>query len=151
MRTSLRACGVLLVGALSAGCLAPQGLQSPSQGATVVFQQTKDAGQYRSPLPREAPTRHWVDAEGEACRTVLSWPVNPPTPFIGSATAAQFLPWPSFSALWGNDSYARAVRRASESAGGGVLYDVRADLHTVAFLGIVRRECIVVHALASKT
>jgi hypothetical protein len=81
---------------------------------------------------------------------MLSWPANPPTPFIGSAAAASLLPWPSFSVMWGNDGYAKAAARAVESAGGGTLYDVRADVHTTAVLGIWRRECIEIHALVAR-
>ncbi len=129
----------------SAGCLFPQNaLPQPSQ----VVQDTRDPAQYRSPLPRDvqgAALQH--EAHGESCRTMLSFPVNPPTPFIGSATAASLLPWPSYDITWGNDGYAKAVAKALQSAGGGTLVDVRADVHTTAVLGILRWECIEVHGL----
>jgi hypothetical protein len=141
-----------MIGALASGCAAPQGLTSALPGGTV-FQASVDPAQYRSTQPRDAPTRapsRWIDAKGESCRTMLSWPVTPPTVFLGSSTVVSVLPWASFDILWGNDGYRAAMRLASESVGGGTLFDVRADMHTTAILGIWRRECIEVHALAAK-
>jgi hypothetical protein len=134
----------------SAGCLFPQNaVPTPYQ----VVQDTRDPAQYRSALPRDVQgsTLLAQEAYGESCRTMLSFPTNPPTPFLGSATAASLLPWPSYSVTWGNDGYAKAVAKALQRAGGGTLVDVRADLHTTAVLGILRWECIEVHGLVAKT
>lgn len=143
-----RALAVAALAVGSAGCLMPQNaMPTPYQ----VLQVTRDPAQYRSPLPRDvqgAPTPP-KETHGEACRTMLSFPINPPTPFLGSATAAQLLPWPSYSITWGVDGYAKATAKALDRAGGGTLYDVRADLHTTAVLGILRWECIEVHALVA--
>jgi hypothetical protein len=132
------------------GCLVPQSAL-PVPSATIL-QVTRDAAQYRSPLPRDVQgARSFEPTRGESCRTMLSWPSNPPTPFVGSAAAASLLPWPSFSVLWGNDGYVKATALALEHAGGGgTLIDVRADVHTTAVLGIWRRECIEVHAVVAR-
>jgi hypothetical protein len=90
------------------------------------------------------------EAYGESCRTLLSFPINPPTPFLGSATAASLIPWPSYSILWGNEAYAKASAKALREAGGGTLFDVRADVHTIAVLGIIRIECLEVHGLVAR-
>ena len=52
--------------------------------------------------------------------------------------------------LAGDDSYARAVRNARESVHGAAIFDVRADVHTTAVLGIWRQECTEIHALAER-
>ena len=133
--------------AATAGCAFPQSpLATP--GGTV-YQGTTDAMLYRSTQPRDVRPPPWRRATGESCRTMLSWPLDPPTPFLGSSLAASYLPWPSFSVTWGDDGYARAVARARKAAGGGMLFDVRADVHTTAVLGIWRRECVEIHALVA--
>lgn len=145
---ALRLMGVLAVPA-TPGCLFPQNA-IPTPGGTVL-QATRDPAQYRSALPRDVqgiPGRG--ETSGHACRTMLSWPSNPPTPFIGSAAAASLLPWPSFDVEWGNEGYAKATEQAVKAAGGGILYDVRADLHTTAILGILRFECVEIHALVAR-
>ena len=132
-----------------AGCLFPQ---SSAPSPQVVVQDTRDPAQYRSALPRDvqsSPPLH-PEAYGESCRTILSFPTNPPTPFLGSSTAASLLPWPSYSILWGNEGYAKAAAKALRKAGGGTLFDVRADVHTIAVLGIVRIECVEVHGLVAQ-
>jgi hypothetical protein len=148
-RASVMAGVACIAASLATGCAFPEGVTSAVPGGTV-FQATTDPAQYRSPQPRDARSRAWIDVEGEACRTILTWPLDPPTVFLGSNVAASLLPWPSFAVVWGNDGYRKAVRRASESVGGRLLFDVRADLHTTAVLGIWRRECVEVHALAER-
>jgi hypothetical protein len=139
---------VVLLLPAAAGCLMPQNAV-PVPGT--VLQATRDPAQYRSALPRDVQgiPAHG-ETRGQACRTMLSWPSNPPTPFLGSATAASLLPWPSFDVEWGNEGYAKATEQAVKAAGGGVLYDVRADLHTTAVLGILRFECVEIHALVAR-
>jgi hypothetical protein len=144
------ALAVGLVAATTTGCLMPQNAM-PEAPPRTILQVTVDPAQYRSALPRDvqgAPVQR--EADGQSCRTMLSWPSNPPTPFIGSAQAASLLPWPSFDVLWGNDGYGKAAEKAVNSAGGGILYDVRADVHTTAVLGIFRTECIEVHGLVAR-
>jgi len=135
--------------ATSVGCAIPQGT-APTPYA--LLHSTRDPAQYRSANPRDvqAPPKEWPQASGEACRTMFWWLPNPPTPFLGSQTAASLLPYPSFDVAWGNAGYAKAVKVALESAGGGTLVDVRADVHTVSVLSVWRRECIEVHALVAK-
>jgi hypothetical protein len=108
---------------------------------------TTDPAQYRSALPRDvtAPQKPGPEASGEACRTMITFPPEPPTPFLGSASVASLIPWPSVDATWGNDGYAKAVAKAVDGVGGGTLIDVRTDVHTTAILGIWRKECIEVH------
>ena len=135
--------------AMSAGCALPQ---SSVPTPYPLLHASREPAQYRSANPRDiqGSARDWPEATGVACRTMLSWPTNPPTPFLGSATAASLLPWPSFDVTWGNDGYAKAVKMALGEAAGGSLVDVRADVHTVAVLGIYRRECIEIHALVAR-
>jgi hypothetical protein len=139
-------------------CLAGlAGCAYPPLPATVtndtIYQGTIDPVQYRSPLPRDvqgslaSPIAR--QARGRSCRTVLSFPSIPPTPFYGSATAAQLLPWQSLALVFGNASYAAAVSKARDSVDGAAVYDVRADMHTRAVLGLWREECIEVHASVS--
>ncbi len=134
---------------LSAGCAMPQGV--PSVPSYTLAHATRDPAEYRSAAPRDvqSPPARWPEAHGQACRTLLTFPPEPPTPFLGSAAAASLVPWPSFDATWGNDGYAKAVANALDSAGGGTLIDVRADVHTTAILGIWRKECIEVHGLVA--
>ncbi len=116
-----------------------------------LLQATRDPAQYRAALPRDVQGSSMRgETSGQACRTMLSWPSNPPTPFLGSAEAASLLPWPSFDVEWGNAGYAKATEEAVKAAGGGVLYDVRADVHTRAVLGLLRFECIEIHARVSR-
>jgi hypothetical protein len=140
----------LLAAMGATGCLSPQ--FTPSVGDGTIVRDTKDPAQYRSALPRDVQGTQPMhqEAYGKSCRTMLSWPPFPPTPFIGSASAASLLPWPSFDVQWGNEGYARATQRALESAGGGFLFDVRADVHTTAVLGIFQTDCIEVHGLVAK-
>jgi len=42
------------------------------------------------------------------------------------------------------------MAKARQSVDGALLYDVRVDLHTIAVLGIVRRDCLEVHASAAR-
>lgn len=137
---------LLVLTALTA-CALPQS-QIPVLDGTI-YQGTRDPMQYRSALPHEgrfdrAGPR---EASGEACRSILTFPPSPPAVFKGSDVALAYLPWPSFAILGGNDGYALAMKRARESAGGAPLFDVRADLHTTAWLGIWRTECVEIHAL----
>jgi hypothetical protein len=134
----------------SAGCLSPTIAVQPG----AIVQASKDPTQYRSPQPRDvkAPlvAQAHATATGEACRTMIALPTAPPGVFYGSDTVLQLIPWGPWTFIWGNDGYAAAVARARESAHASVLFDVRADLHTTAVLGIWRRECIEVHALVAR-
>jgi hypothetical protein len=133
-----------------AGCAVPV-VPSPSGGT--IYQGTTDAVQYRSALPRDAthpgaPTR---EAYGSSCRTSLTFPTSPPTPFYGSSTALQVLPLRQpLAILAGNAGFASAMARARQSVQEASLYDVRVDLHTISVLGIVRRDCLEVHASAER-
>lgn len=131
-----------------AGCAFPPLPATVTNGT--LYQGTADPVQYRSPLPRDA---HLATASGtprgatgQSCRTVLAFPSIPPTPFYGSNLASQLVPWQSLALVFGDRSYAAALGKARDSVDGAVLYDVRADMHTTAVLGIWRRECIEVHA-----
>ncbi len=132
-----------------AACALPQsGVPGPDG---TILQATRDPMQYRSPQPRDA---HGAGppqvAYGEACRTMLTFPISPPTVFIGSRTAAQVLPWSPLAVTAGDDGYIKAMERAERSVDGARLYDVRADLHTTAILSILRFECVEIHALAAR-
>jgi len=131
------------------GCAFPQSPIATPDGT--VLQATTDAMQYRSPLPRDVHLgRAPGEATGVACRTMLAFPTNPPTPFYGSNLAAQVIPWQALAITFGDDGYAAAMARAREAAAGGRLFDVRADVHTTAVLGIWRRECVEVHARVAR-
>jgi hypothetical protein len=146
------ASGVAIAASLgSAGCLSPT--IAVQQGA--VFQASKDPTQYRSPQPRDARApgltqRGHATAAGTACRTMLALPTAPPGIFYGSDSVIGLIPFGPWSVTWGDDGYAAALARARESAHASLLFDVRADVHTTAVLGIWRRECIEVHALVAR-
>jgi hypothetical protein len=133
-----------------AGCAVPV-VPSPSGGT--IYQGTTDAVQYRSALPRDvthpaAPPR---EAYGSSCRTSLTFPISPPTPFYGSSTALQILPLRQpLAILAGNAGFASALAKARQSVQESPLYDVRVDLHTISVLGLVRRDCLEVHASAER-
>jgi hypothetical protein len=105
--------------------------------------------QWRSAAPRDASAGPHVRADGEACRLVLALPTQPPAVFIGSDSVVQAIPWRPVLVLAGDASYARAIAHARTSVNGALLYDVRADVHTTAILGIWRQECTEIHALAA--
>ena len=133
-----------------AGCAFPP-LPSTVTNDTL-FQGTVDPMQYRSPLPRDvqpSPDRA-RQASGRSCRTLLTFPSIPPTPFYGSSFAAQVIPWQSLAIVFGDQSFAAAIAKARDSVDGATLYDVRADLHTTAVLGLWRSECIEVHASVAR-
>ena len=59
-----------------------------------------------------------------------------------------FIPTVPLSAAWGDGGYRDAVARAQAQAPRAALTDVRADLHVVSILTILRRQCVVVTAAA---
>lgn len=144
--------GLLLAAACGplAGCVAlPTSPVAVPNGT--IAQVTTDPAQYRSPQPRDVGSaRGPTEVTGESCRTMISFPPDPPSPFLGSSLVAQYLPWQALALTFGDDGYATAVARAHEAAGAGRLFDVRADMHTTAVLGVWRRECVEVHALVAK-
>jgi len=132
------------------GCAVPV-MPSPSGGT--IYQGTTDAVQYRSPQPRDVshapgPPR---EAFGTACHTTLTIPISPPTPFLGSGFALQVLPLRQpLMIMAGDAGFSAAVAKARQSVQGAALYDVRVDLHTISVLGIVRRDCLEIHASAAR-
>ncbi len=132
------------------GCATPQSpVHIPD---TTVFDATREAMQYRSPLPRDAqPTvLTGQQAVGVSCSTTVGFPPLPPALFLGSESVINAIPWPSFTIGAGNRGYAIAMQRAYAAAGTGTLFDVRADLHTTSYLSIVRRDCVEVHASVAR-
>ncbi len=140
----------LLLGApcFALACAEPQSGIPVIDGT--VYRGTTDPMQYRSSLPRDArpANRPWLEASGEACSTTVSFPPVPPAVFLGSEALVNALPYPSLGVAAGNDGYRRAVARARESVHGAEIFDVRADVHTTSILGIWRRDCTEVHAMA---
>jgi hypothetical protein len=143
-----RAMAALMSALATAGCAVPV---MPSPSAGTIYQGTSEAVQYRSALPRDVsrspgPPR---ETHGTACRTTLTFPLSPPAPFLGSSFALQVVPLRQpLAILAGDAGFAKAMARASQSVDGAALYDVRVDLHTIAVLGIVRRDCLEIHASA---
>jgi hypothetical protein len=128
-------------------CAFPQS-QVPVLDGTVL-QSTRDPMQYRAPLPRDVKPTANRAAHGEACRTAVYFPPVPPPVFYGSSALVNEIPYRNLQLLVGDGGYARAMAVASDSVDGAPIFDVRADLHTQSFLGIVRRECLEVHAWAA--
>jgi len=125
----------------------------PSPSAGTLYQGTTMAVQYRSPLPRDVSTPSGPprEASGATCRTSLTFPISPPTPFLFSSAALSVLPLRQpLALLVGDSGFATAMAKARQSVDGSPLYDVRVDLHTIAVLGIVRRDCLEVHASAAR-
>ena len=146
----MRAATALAAAFSVAGCAVPV-MPSPSGGT--IYQGTTDAVQYRSALPRDAsrsgaPQR---EAHGTACRTALTFPISPPAPFLGTSFVLKVVPLRQpLEILVGDAGFAAAVAQARQSVQGAALYDVRVDLHTIAVLGIVRRDCLEIHASAAQ-
>jgi hypothetical protein len=133
-----------------AGCAVPV-VPSPSGGT--IYQGTTDAVQYRSALPRDAsrPPGPPREAYGTACHTTLTVPFSPPAPFLGSSFVLGTLPLRQPLVIAAGDAgFAAVMARARQSVQGAPLYDVRVDLHTIAVLGIVRRDCLEIHASAAR-
>jgi len=142
----------MLAGLLAglAGCAAPT-FPPPQQSAYTVAQLTRDSMAYRSALPRDAPDRRVLTpVHGEACASAIFFPPSPPDPFFGSNLVEPYIPWPSFSAVFGDDGYARAVAQAMRDMPDARLIDVRADVRTTSVLGIWVRGCVVVHGMAAR-
>jgi hypothetical protein len=131
-------------------CALPQS-PIPAPDGTL-YDRTRAAMQYRSPLPRDLPPdrRTLRRASAESCRTVLAFPPLPPAVFVGSNLAAQALPWSSLVISGGDESYRTAIARMRADAGDAPLVDVHADIHMTAVLGIWTRECVEVHALVAQ-
>lgn len=130
----------------ASGCAMPQSpVHVPD---TTVFDATREPMQDRSPLPRDVHLSAGAlpEATGVSCSTTISFPPLPPALFLGSESVINALPWPSFTIGAGDRGYAAAMRKAQAAAGSGTLFDVRADVHTTAVLGIWRRDCVEVHA-----
>ncbi len=123
----------------------------PQPSGGTILHATTDAAQYRSALPRDAvhkdgPRR---DAYGRSCQWGLTFPISPPTPFYGSNYAVQYLPTKQpLEIHFGDAGFATAVTEARKSVQDAAIYDVRVDLHTIALLSIVRRDCLEIHAAA---
>jgi hypothetical protein len=144
-----RACAIAAFALLAeTGCAFPQS-PLPSRDL-ILYQDTLDAMDYRSALPRDFTVHAFRDVYAEACRTVLALPTSPPTPFIGSDAVANYIPNTPVFVLFGDASYASAVAKARAIAGSDRLLDVRADIHTTAVLGIWREECLELRAIAVK-
>jgi hypothetical protein len=132
------------------GCAIPV-VPSPSGGT--IYQATTDVVQYRSPLPRDVsrgagPRR---EAYGTSCRTTVTFPISPPTPFYFSNVALQVVPLRQpLAILAGDAGFASAMARARQSVQDAPIYDVRVDLHTISVLGLVRRDCLEIHAAAAE-
>jgi hypothetical protein len=131
----------------SNGCMFPV---SPSPSGGTLYQGTTDGVQYRSTLPRDAKSdKPPLEASGQACRYTASFPPDPPTPFYGSQWVVQQLPLRQpLVILAGDAGFVTAMEEASRSVNGAPLYDVRADMHTITLLSVLRRDCLEIHALA---
>jgi hypothetical protein len=117
----------------------------PSPNDEIALQVTRDALQYRSPLPRDLAGAHahlsGREVRGEACQTKVSFPPVYDDPFLGSEAVLSQIPWDSANVAFGNSGYRKALARAKETAGNAALFDVRADTHTTSVLGIWTRQC----------
>ena len=84
---------VLVAGAALPACMFSQA-PVPAPGDGVALAVTRDALQYRSPLPHDvgaaAPS---AEARGKACRTTLSFPPAPQDPFYGANVVVAEIPW----------------------------------------------------------
>jgi hypothetical protein len=108
---------------LATGCLPRLTFPQPPG---VIFEESSGPLLYRGDV--RGGTR---EVRGESCRQGFALPVSSLM----------------FSIDWGEAGYRDALRKASESAQGAPLSDVRADLHRTGIL-IWREECLVVTAQA---
>jgi hypothetical protein len=111
-----------------------------SQGT--VFEYATGSLSYQPPTARDvAHATPAGEARGEACQYGIVLPIS-------LVPGLQEVPPLGF--VWGNGGYGEAVANAQVAAKGGRLFDVRADLHTNAILGVFVRRCLEVHAAVAR-
>ena len=112
-----------------------------------VFEEATGPLSYQASTPRDvgrvAPRG---EAHGEACQYGIIVPISAASTFFRNPTADDVARIPPLGVVWGEGGYAAAMADAQQSAGGGRLYDVRADLHISSVLGVYVRDCVDVHA-----
>lgn len=111
--------------------------------AILLYQDTAGPLSYRAAAKLDGPGRPVV---GRACQSALTLPV---VLLWGAIRGGSMANAPGFiGAAWGDGGYMRAVAEANASAPGAHLVNVRADLRTTVILGLWRRQCVEVNALA---
>jgi len=135
--------------ALTCIACAPQYVARPGVSrAGTVFEQATGALSYQSPTARDVvrTSREPHTVRGESCQHAIVLPVAFAATFFQKPTSTDVSRIPPLGVAWGDGGYARALEEARAAAGGAELYDVRADTHVTAILGIYVRSCLEVHA-----
>jgi hypothetical protein len=83
---------------------------------------------------------------GESCQHAIVLPITLAAVFLEKPASTDVSRIPPLGVVWGEGGYARAIDEARTSAGGAVLYNVRADTHVTAILGVYVRSCLEINA-----
>jgi hypothetical protein len=113
-----------------------------------VFESAAGPLSYQAPTPRDVagPAQAARTARGEACQHAIVLPIALAAVFFDKPTSTDLSRVPPLGVAWSDGGYARALAEAHASAPGGVLYNVRADTHVTAVLGVYVRSCLEINA-----
>jgi hypothetical protein len=126
-----------------ASCRAPYMAQPGAARDGTIYQGSVGPLSYQAPTLLDV-TRRVREVTAEACQYAIVLPL----PIGGLTTPSD----PASAGLtpigvgWGDGGFERAMANAEREAGGGLLFDVRADRHFMTVLWIYRRDCVEVHA-----
>jgi len=144
MRAGLAACSVALA---LCSCEPPYVARPRVLTSGTVFELASGPTSYRAPGPRDvrraAPHRN---AYGESCQYGVVLPVSLAAAVLSAPASDDVARIPPLGVVWGKGGYADALAEAHRDAAGGMLYDVRADIHFSSVLGVYVRKCVEVHA-----
>lgn len=137
----------LLAALLASGCAGMSAGGGPMQFSGVtVYQDSEGALDYHAPAGADVGKALPVaQVQGKACQYGITIPFGPLVA-IGGTGGDIAGALGGASAGWGEGGYREAIAQAEAKAGGGRLFDVRADMNVVSILGIWREECVVVTA-----
>jgi hypothetical protein len=140
---------IVVVAATACCACAPAYVARPGVSlAGTVLETATGPLSYQAATPRDAgaATIARRTVRGEACQHAIVLPVASAAVFFGKPTSTDVSRVPPLGVAWGDGGYARALEGARASARGATLYDVRADTHITAILGVYVRSCLEVHA-----
>lgn len=111
--------------------------------AVLLYQDSAGPLSYRADARIAGPAR---PVNGRACQSALTLPV---VLLWGAVRGGSLANAPGFvGAGWGDGGYIKAATEARASIPAAHLVDVRADLRTTVILGLWRRQCVELSALA---
>jgi hypothetical protein len=145
----MKRAALLALACVACVACAPQYVARPGVSrAGNVFEQATGPLSYQSPTARDVARTSGGPrtVRGESCQHAIVFPVAVAVALFQKPAATEATPAPSLGVAWGDGGYVQALEEARAAAGGAELYDVRADAHVTAILGIYVRRCLEVHA-----